>query len=157
MTGHWWLYGRKRLSPLCQKGNYVPPKQKGPKKFEIFQATSYKTRKKILSLHKRNICLLYTMENKNTNTDYQKVVRIGDQQWYCSNYIWNHFLFGIRIHYLLHREFSSSTWKKSPHLKCQFPPKITIWHKSLHIHVLKNGSTPPPPLPPHYPGVVRTM
>ena len=24
---------------------------------------------------------VYTMENKDTNTDYQKVVRVGDQKW----------------------------------------------------------------------------
>ena len=32
-----------------------PPKQKGPKKFEIFQSPSYKTRKKFFALHKKNI------------------------------------------------------------------------------------------------------
>ena len=34
------------LATLCQKGNYISPKQKAPKKLEIFQAPSYKTQKK---------------------------------------------------------------------------------------------------------------
>ena len=34
------------LGPLSQKRNKVPPKQKLSKKFEIFPASSYKTRKK---------------------------------------------------------------------------------------------------------------
>ena len=32
----------------------------------------------------------------------------------------------IRIHFFSYREFSRPTWKKSYHLKCQFPPKIRI-------------------------------
>ena len=69
--------------PSAKEEIRAPPKQKGPKKFEIFQAPSYKTRKKFLALHEKNICEwagVYTMENKDTNTDYQKVVRVGDQK-----------------------------------------------------------------------------
>ena len=54
-----------------------------PLTIEIFQAPSYKRRKNVLALHEKNICkwaVVYTMENKDTNTDYQKVVRIGDQK-----------------------------------------------------------------------------
>ena len=113
---------------LCQKVNLVPPKQKGPKKFEIFQAPSYKTWKNFLALRKKNICWVYTMENKDTNTDYQKVVRVGDQKWDCWNYIWNHFFVWDSYSLFFNREFSSPTWKKSPPLK---------------VPILKNGSTPP--------------
>ena len=41
------------------------------------------------------------------------------------------FLLEICIHNFLYREFSNPTRKKLPHLKCQFPPKITIEPKSL--------------------------
>ena len=61
------------------------------------------------------------MENKDTNTDYQKVVRVGDQKWEIVETTFGIiFLFEIRIHYFLYREFSSPTWKKSP------PPKVPI-------------------------------
>ena len=55
------------------------------------------------------------MENKDTNTEYQKFVRVGGPKVRNSrNYYWNYFFiiffwFEIRIHYFLYREFSSST------------------------------------------------
>ena len=49
------------LAPLSQNRNYVPPIQKISKKFEIFPAPSYKIR-------------VYTIENKDTHTDYQKLL-----------------------------------------------------------------------------------
>ena len=62
------------------------------------------------------------MENKDTNTDYQKFLRVGDQKWeiveiiiaiiYC--------LLEICIHYFSYRELLSLTWKKSS------PPKVSI-------------------------------
>ena len=118
------------MPPPCQKGNQVPPKQKGPPKFENFQAPSNKIQKKKLTLHKKNICGwggVYTMENKNLRN--------------YTNYIWNHFVFSI----FYTESFQVPHEKNHPHLKCQLPPKITIWHTSLHI--LKNGSTPSPSPP----------
>ena len=63
------------------------PIQKVPKKFEIFPAPSYKIQEKktLAPPPQRNICGwgvggVHTMENKATNTDYQKVVRVGDQK-----------------------------------------------------------------------------
>ena len=54
------------------------------------------------------------MENKDTNTDYEKFVRIAEIK------IEIIVLLHIRIHYFLYREFSSPTWKKSP------PPSVPI-------------------------------
>ena len=34
---------------------------------------------------------VYTMENKDTNTDYQKVVRVMDQMWDTVEITINHF------------------------------------------------------------------
>ena len=105
------------------------------------------------------------MENKSTNTDYQKVVRVGDQKWEIvetANYIWNHFfawdlysLFFIQRVFKFHLKKITPTWSANSHQKSQFGISPS------YIHVLENGSTPPS----HYhPGMggragrgVRTM
>ena len=58
------------------------------------------------------------MENKDTNTDYQKIVRVGDQKWeiveiiieyfFCLRFVFNFFIQGV----------VKSQLKKSP------PPKV---------------------------------
>ena len=60
------------------------------------------------------------MANKDTNTDYQKFVRVVRQKWDIVEIPIGIILFllEIRIHDFLYREFSSPTWKKSP------PPKV---------------------------------
>ena len=70
-----------------KKKKKVLPKQKVPKKFEIFPAPSYKTRKQKLAPQWG----VYTMENKDTNTDYEKVVW-GPKLRNCRNYNQYHFL-----------------------------------------------------------------
>ena len=62
------------------------------------------------------------MENKDTNTDYQKFVRVVRQKWGIVEIPIGIILFllEIRIHDILYREFSSPTWKKSP----PPPPKV---------------------------------
>ena len=75
------------------------------------------------------------MENNNTNTDYHKFVRVGDQKWeiveitiriifffFCLRYVFTIFYTG---------SFQVPPKKNYPHLKCQFPPKIPICPKSL--------------------------
>ena len=54
------------------------------------------------------------MENKDTNTDYQKVLGVGDQIWEILETAIEIFFFFFEIffHYSLYREFWSSTWKK---------------------------------------------
>ena len=61
-----------------------PPNTEAPQKIWIFPAPSYKTRKKISASEKKIICGyggVYTIENKDTNTYYQKFVRVRDQKW----------------------------------------------------------------------------
>ena len=72
------------------------------------------------------------MENKDTNTDYQKVVRVWDQKWEIVETTFGiiFFLLEICIHYFLY-SFQVPPEKNHLHLKCQFPPKVTIWDKSL--------------------------
>ena len=103
------------LAPLAsfKKETRSPPIQKVVKKFEIFPAPSYKTHKKIspLPTEKKYLWVggVYTMEDKDTNTDYQKVVW-GPKVGNCRNYSWYHFfLLEICILYFLYREFSSLT------------------------------------------------
>ena len=95
-----------------------------------------------------------TMENKDINTDYHIVVRVEDQKWEIIETTFEIiFLFEIRIHYFLYREFQVTTIKNHPYLKCQSAPptKKSLFEKSpFYIHILKNGSTPP--FPRHHPG-----
>ena len=61
---------------------------------------------------------VYTMENKDTNTDFQKVVGVGDRKWeIAKSTIGIIFLFEI---------VSSISYKGS-----QFPPQILICPKSF--------------------------
>ena len=88
------------------------------------------------------------MENNDTNTDYHKFVRVGEQKWeiveitigiiffFCLRYVFTIFYRG---------SFQIPSDKNYPYPKCQFSPKIPIWPKSLYINVLTNGSAPPSP------------
>ena len=97
------------------------------------------------------------MENKDTNTDYQKFIRVGDQTWeilggfFCFCFAWDlYLLFFIQGVFMFHL-------KKSPHLKCQLPPKIQIWPISIQYKRSEKWLSPPSPPPqthtlPHHPG-----
>ena len=136
----------------------VPQKQKGPKKFEIFQVPSYKTQKKILALQKKIFVGrggVYTIENKNTNTDYQKVVRVEDQKWeIVETTLEIIFFFEIHIQYFLYRDFLSPTWKKiNPTWKVNSHPKSQFDVIPSYIYTLWKMAQPPPPPPPlHHQG-----
>ena len=94
------------------------------------------------------------MENKNTNTDYHKFVRVGNQKWEIVEItikIIFFFAWDLYSLFFIQEIFKSHLKKNHPHLKCQFPPKIPIWPKTSHINVLKNGSGAPLPDPPHQP------
>ena len=72
------------LASLSQKRRSPSPNTEAPQKIWIFPAPSYKTRKKISASEKKIICVyggVYTIENKDTNTYYQKFVRVRDQTW----------------------------------------------------------------------------
>ena len=61
------------------------------------------------------------MENKDTNTDYQKVVRVGDQKWEIVEImIGNIFFVSDSYSLFFIREFLSPTWKKP------LPPEVPI-------------------------------
>ena len=92
------------------------------------------------------------MENNNTNTDYHKFVRLGDQKWeiaeitigiifffFCLRYVFTIFYTG---------SFQVPPKKNHPHLKCQFPPKIPIWPKSLLYERSEKWLSPPSPSSP---------
>ena len=61
-----------------------PPNTEGPKKFKVLPVPSCKIRKNFWPTQKTiflsGLGGVYTMENKNTNTEYQKVVRERDQK-----------------------------------------------------------------------------
>ena len=62
------------------------------------------------------------MENKDTNTDYQKVVRVGDQKWEIAETAFRIIiLLEIRIHYFLYRVFKSHLKKNHPSPEVPIP------------------------------------
>ena len=76
------------------------------------------------------------MENKDTNTDYLKVIKVGDQKWEIVEttigiffFLFVCLRFALTIFYT--GSFQIPTEKNHPHLHCQFPPKIPIWLRSL--------------------------
>ena len=90
------------------------------------------------------------MENMDTNTDYQKFVRVGEQKWRIVKItigIIFLLLLKICIHYFfIPGVFKSHLEKNHSHLKCQFPPKIPIWPKFLLYKRYEKW------LSPHHPG-----
>ena len=83
------------------------------------------------------------MENKDTNTEYQKFVRVGDQKWeiveITIGIIFLLFSFGLRFVFTIFYigSFQVPPEKNYSHLKCQFPSKILSWPKC----VLKKGES----------------
>ena len=87
------------------------------------------------------------MENNNTNTHYHKFVSVGEQKWeiveitiginfFCLRFVFTIFYIG---------SFRVPSKKNHSHLKCQFPPQIQVWPKSLIHKRSENGSTLPHP------------
>ena len=127
------------LSPFPKMEIRSAPIQKVPKKFEIFPALSYKIQKKVLAPTKKlYVGGVYTTENKNTHTDYRKVVRLGDQKWETIEiicFVWD--LYSFTIFHT--RSFQVPPEKNNPHLKCQSPHLIPYYKNLLE-------NVPPSPL-----------
>ena len=124
MIGHWWLCGRKWPSPLLPKRKLGLPNIDGPQdlKFSLPIAKRYK---KIWSPSKKIFLgsgsTVYTMDNKDTNTDCLKVVRVGGQKWKIveitvriSFFVW------VSYSLLLIQGVFKSHLKKLP------PPKVPV-------------------------------
>ena len=109
MIGHLWLYQRKLPSSPLPKFKLGPPIQKLPKEFEIFPAPNYKTKKNPSSSPKKYLWVGgYSLGNQK----WEKEITIG-----IVFFAWD---------------------SKSPHLKCQFPPKIPIRNeKYLSLNLCK--------------------
>ena len=133
MISHWWLYGRKWPSPASPKNWIRFPQYRGsPRNLKFSQPLATRYEKNFLASHKKNVWVggEYTMENRDTNTNYQKVVRVWDQKWEIVEItIGITVLFEILLHYIyfLYRDFSSPTWKKSS------PPKVPIPTQNLNL------------------------
>ena len=115
MIGHLWLYQRKLPSSPLPKFKLGPPIQKLPKEFDIFPAPNYKTQKKPSSSPKKYLCVCVC-----GGGGYS----LGNQKWEIAE-----ITIGIVFF----------AWdSKSPHLKCQFPPKIPIRNeKYLSLNLSK--------------------
>ena len=146
---------KKIAYPHFPKKEIGPPIQKVPKIFEIFPAPDYKTQKN-KPLTKKNVWVggVYAMENKDTNTDYQKLVSLGDQKWEIIKLqleLLLLFLLEICIlYFFIQAVFKSHLKKITPTQSANSSPKPWFDLSPSYINVLKNGSTPPPP--PHHPG-----
>ena len=94
---------------------------------------------------------VYTIENKDRYIDYQKFVRIEDQNWEIVE-ITIRIIFFAWDFYSLFFIYSGRSFQvpsvNHPQLKCQFPPKIPVWPKSLlckHPQIcMAQPPTPPP-------------
>ena len=64
---------------------------------------------------------VYIMENKDINTDYQKVVNVGDWKWVILEITIEFFFVWDSYFYI--GSFQVPPEKNYPHRKCQFPPK----------------------------------
>ena len=89
---------------------------------------------------------VYTIENKDTNTDYQKFVRVADQKWEIVEITVGIIFFCLRFLFTIYKEYSSPIEKNHTHLKCTFPSKILIWPKYL-LHKCSEKWLIPPPIP----------
>ena len=90
------------------------------------------------------------MKNKDTKTDYQKVVMAGDQKWeMVESTIGIVFLFEIHVRYFFTHtgNFRVPLIKNHPTQKANSHSKSKFDLSSYYINLLKNGSTPPPLLP----------
>ena len=75
---------------------------------------------------------VYTMENKDANTDRLKSVTVGDQNWEIAEFTIGIFFFAWDLYSLLFfiKGVFKSHLKKAPP-PSQFPSKTLIWPKSL--------------------------
>ena len=103
------------------------------------------------------------MENNNTNTDYHKFIKLGDQKWEIAEItiiISSFFFLAWDLYSLLFIQgvFKSHLKKITPTYKVPIPPKIQFDLSPSYINILKNVSAPAPapqlPLPR---GRVQTM
>ena len=103
--------------------------------------------KKILAPTKRYLWVegeVYTMQNMDTNTDYKKVITVGDWAWEIAENTIRIIFFVWDLYSLFFKQgaFKSHLKKNKSHLKCQFPPKIPIWPMSLLYKLHEKWLTP---------------
>ena len=113
------------------------------KKMEIFPTPSCKIQKNVLASTKRYIFVgrvgggAYNMENKDINTKWEIVeITIGTIFFFFLDSYSLFFMQGVS---------KSHMKKNNPHLKCQSPPKIPIWTKSLLYKPSEKWLNPPTP------------
>ena len=84
---------------------------------------------------------------------YHIFIWVGDQKWEIVEIIFRIFFFAWDLYalFFIQGVFKSHLKKNHPHLKCQFPPKIPIWPKSLLYKCFGKWLSPPPPLLPPSP------
>ena len=95
------------------------------------------------------------MENNNTNIDYHKFVRVGDQKWEIVEITIRIICFCLRFVFTIFYTWSFQVplEKDHPTLNANSHPKLQFDLSPSYISILKNGSDPP-----HHPGVVvQTM
>ena len=125
------------LAPSSKKEIRSPQYRRYPQNLKSSQslATRHKKDWALLSpLYKKYFRVggVYTIENKGTNTGYQKVIGSRNQKWEIVEITTCIIFFAWDLYSLfLYKEFSSHTWKKSPQSKVPIPTQIPIWPTSL--------------------------
>ena len=89
------------------------------------------------------------MENKTAKTDYEEVVRAGDQKWEMVEitiriifFVWDSY----SLFFIYAGNFQVPPEQNHPRPKCQFPLKIPIWPKFLLYKPSEKWLNPPPPI-----------
>ena len=88
------------------------------------------------------------MENKDRKTDYQEVVRAGNQKWQMVEITVRIFFFvshSYSLFFVFTGNFQVLPQKNHPHPKCQFPPKIQVLPKFLLYKPPEKLLNPLPP------------
>ena len=97
------------------------------------------------------------MENKDTNTDYNKFFRVGGQKWeiveITNEIFFFFFAWDLYSLFFVQGVFKSHLKKNHPHQKWQFLPKIPIWPKSLLCKCSEKWFSSSPSLP-NYKGAI---
>ena len=129
MIGHWWLCGRKFSQPIAKRYKKIWSPSK-----KIFLGSG---------------STVYTMDNNDTNTDCQKVVRVGGQKWeiveitvrisfFCLRFVFTTSYTGS---FQVPPEKITPSQSANSHQKSQFDLSPS------YIKLLRNGSTTPPQPP----------
>ena len=133
------------LTSHLSKRKLGPCNTEGPQEIWNFPSSWLQDTDKNLKPHKKKI---FVGGVGDPNADNQRVVMVGDQKWEIKGiavrvifFVWDSYSL-----FFYTGSFQVSPEKSHFHLKCQFPLKIPIWHKSLLYKPSEKWLNPPAPI-----------